>query len=404
MKQSCFIIFFIALFIMMPARTMAVKVVIDAGHGGANPGAVSSNGLEEKHVNLDIAYKLEQELRWRGYETVLLRQDDEDISLAQRVRLTNEHNPDMFISVHANYHSEAFYRGSMVLYYDSDYPQASYPPSNEMAQLSPQSRSLAQSVLDALVSHAGTENRGLLPSSAYVIRMGKVPSILVETAFLSNKEDVKLLADDSFRRKVAEGIAMGIETYMPVTILFPDAAHHWARESIVRLNSAGIVYGIGQRFEPDRAITRAEFLTILSRIFPLLSPDEDSAHELPPDLPENHWAYESFIRGMSAGIITGYPDRTVRPDDPISRGEAAVLFERMMERDSLQTQVGQSAGVFSDVPQNLWSAHSINYLSQLGILRGMAENAFMPERLMTRAESATIADRYLNLFVQTNNL
>lgn len=397
---SCTII----LILFMPATTYAAKVVIDAGHGGANPGAISASGLEEKHVNLDIAFKLEQELRKRGYETIMLRQDDIDISLAERVRLTNSYQPDIFVSVHANSHPQSTIRGGMVLYYDSEYPQANYPPSWEMEILSPESKKLALSVLDHMVSHTGIENRGLLPSAAYVIRLGKAPSILVETAFLSNKEDTQLLADDAFRRKMAEAIAMGIEAYMPLSIIFPDTRQHWAEDSILKMHSLGIVQGVNNQFEPDRSITRAEFITLLLRMLPHETPfysgtmDNVSYLNIPSDLSPNHWAYDNMILGLSRGMIQGYPDLTIRPDEPITRGEATALLDRIFTQETaiLPVSIANVYTVtFTDVPVDLWSAASIFRLSQLGFIRGMTQNTFEPERHMTRAEAATLADRLL---------
>lgn len=438
MKQICTYLFIVLFFLIQPIQASAIKVVIDAGHGGYNPGAVSEEGLEEKHVNLDIAYKLEQELIRRGYETVMLRPDDNDISLAERVRQTREYQPDLFISIHANHHPDAFIRGSMVLYYDSQIPQATYPPSDEMVRLSPESRKFAQSVLDAIISRAGTENRGLLPSAAYVIRMGSAPSILVETAFLSNPDDARLLADDAFRRLVAEGIAIGIEDYRPAHLLFPDIASHWAKESILRLESDGIVRGIGQSFQPDRPMTRAEYLTMLDRIFRLhdytvgmiesgeqTSADRldqrvdspEAVHPQPADLSTDHWAYASLQAGLTAGIILGYPDGNMRPDSPVTRSEAAVMLDRTMAVQPFSAMMGtaetnevaksgETAGIvdsssirqlFDDVSPASWSAPSVYRLAIQGILLGISPRIFEPDRQMTRAESAVMLDRYLHL-------
>ncbi len=99
----------------------------------------------------------------------------------------------------------------MVLYYDDAYPQASYPASAEMRALTSESRELARKVLDSFVATVGGEDRGLVPSAVYVVRSGNIPSVLVETAFLSNSADAALLANDSARLTMAEGIAKGIE-------------------------------------------------------------------------------------------------------------------------------------------------------------------------------------------------
>ncbi len=96
-------------------------------------------------------------------------------------------------------------------------------------------------MLNSLVQTAGLENRGIVPSAVYVVRMGNIPSILVETAFLSNPEDAALLASNQMRQIMAQGIASGIEAYLPPNIQFPDTRGHWAREAILRLNAQGVV-------------------------------------------------------------------------------------------------------------------------------------------------------------------
>jgi N-acetylmuramoyl-L-alanine amidase len=390
-----FVLILLLLLSLPTPMALAVKVVVDAGHGGTNPGAIGVNGLEEKHANLDIAYKLQQELVRRGYEAVLSRTDDRDMSLEERVRFTNAQKADLFVSVHANFYDNPAVRGSMVLYYDSRYPQAKYPASEAMTRLSPESMKLAQSVLDQLVAHAGTENRGLLPSAAYVIRSGQVPSILVETAFLSNAKDAAMLADDAARRKMAIGIAEGIAAYMPAksSVLFPDTVGHWAREAIVRLQAQGIVQGIDNRFEPDRAITRAEFLTIVNRIRPFAGTSVGSSTpQTPADLDKNHWAYATLMNALATGFIEGYEDGSVKPDRPITRGEVAVLLNRLIPQERAEIV---SAEFFADVPADLWSARAIYRLRQRGLIDGVTAERFMPDKPMTRAEMAVLADRFI---------
>ena len=96
-----------------------------------------------------------------------------------------------------------------------------------MTKLTPYSKDLAQHVQDALLAQSGTKDLGLTPSAVYVARMGTIPSILVETAFLTNKSDAALLASDAMRSKMAIGIANGISAYEPP--LFTDVLVHWSR-------------------------------------------------------------------------------------------------------------------------------------------------------------------------------
>ncbi|NEW04489.1 N-acetylmuramoyl-L-alanine amidase [Paenibacillus sp. SYP-B3998] len=403
-----------------PYQAFAYKVVLDAGHGGSDPGAIGINGLNEKDVNLDITQKLRDELARRGYDVVMTRTDDRYWSLAQRVEFTNSLKADLFVSVHANSHTSSKTNGSMVLYYDDAYPQEDYPASDTMKLMTPYSKDLAQHVLNSLLAASGTVNLGLVPSAVYVARMGTIPSILVETAFLSNTGDAALLADDTARTRMAIGIERGIEAYAPP--VFTDTIGHWAREAILRMKNKNLIEGIGNRYEPERALTRAEFLTLMDRLFtfsklkdPCSSSNSSTvsaavygcsfnnsssatftSNKQYKDLPATHWASPIFAKAKDLNLLQGYEDGTIRPDQSITRGEVSVLFDRLL-------QMAQSAAKqrpkalypsFDDVPATLWSANAIYTLKHLGIINGTSENTFKPERTITRAEIAAMMDRY----------
>lgn len=404
-----------------------VTVMLDAGHGGSDPGAVGVNGLYEKTVNLDVVLRLKDELVNRGYEVYLTRDTDIFLSLAQRVAIKDTLMPDLFVSVHANAHTNSAINGSLVLYYDKNYPQASYPASEAMAELTPESKRLAQLVQSHMVEEAGTVDRGLVPSAVYVARMGSVPSILVETAFLSNWQDATLLNDSGFRQKLAVGIANGIEAYMPPekeADAFSDvSASHWAYEAIAKLAAMGIVQGEYGQYYPSRALTRGEFVAMLERQFPFpdLSGTENgcaqedseaptvtqsiyeascsesavipSAQPDPSDLSPTHWAYSSLKKALEAGVLSGYADGTVQPDRTLTRGEAAVLIDRIIWPNSSQTTTG---AWFSDVPAGLWSAAAINRLKEKGIIEGVTSSTFAPEEPITRAEMAALLARLIH--------
>lgn len=255
----------LALALLHGSAAYAAKVVIDPGHGGADPGAIGVNGLYEKTVNRAISLKLRDELVRRGYTAVLTSETDQTLSLQERVNIKERLKADVFVSIHANWYHSPDVSGTLVLYYDNRYPQPQYPASPEMAALTPKSRELAQLVVDEVSRSAGTVNRGIVPSSVYVVRNGTMPSILVETGFLSNPVEAEKLKDEEFQRKIAIGIANGIERFLPLA--FSDIAGHWARDAIVRLYEQGIVEGFDSRYAPERALTRAEFLAMADRVF-----------------------------------------------------------------------------------------------------------------------------------------
>lgn len=391
--------------IAAPMQAFAAQtVVVDAGHGGSDPGAVGVNGLYEKNVNYDIAAKLRQLLVKLGYDVVLTRDSDEYISLADRVDLTAKAKPALFVSVHANSHPNANVDGSLVLYYDKDYPQDSYPASDAMTALTPESKRLASLVLQNMVLEAGFADKGLVPSAAYVIRMGQVPSILVETAFLSNKNDAARLADETVRQKLAEGIAKGIAAYLPPTPPggFTDISGHWASDAIVRLKEKGLVEGGWGRYLPDNPMTRAEWLTIADRLFQFdkslrlktsSSAQTSVTAQVYKDLPKTHWAYDTFQEAIRLGYITGYEDSTVRPDQAVTRAEVAALLERMT--DGTNQAPWTKAADFTDVPAAHWASGPIYRLKQKGLFNGVTDKTFAPARSMTRAEMAVMIDRYV---------
>jgi N-acetylmuramoyl-L-alanine amidase len=412
-KHTKTLILVLAFILIFPYQAFAYKVVVDAGHGGIDPGAIGVNGLQEKNVTLDIAFKLRDELKKQGYDVVMTRETDVFVSLAERVALTNAQNADMFVSIHANSYNHPSTRGTMVLYYDDAYPQEDYPASDRMKALSPYSKQLAQGVLDSFVGVAGTVNQGLTPGSIYVNRMGTIPSILVETAFLSNAEDAAMLSSDAVRKQMALGIAKGIETFQPP--VFVDTVGNWARDSILRMKDKGWIEGLHNRYEPDRSLTRAEFLTVMDRMFHFsslndtctaastvtgsvygctpssLSGNNNAAYQ---DMPASHWASDVFAKAQQLNILNGYAGGTIRPDQSITRAEVAVIFERLLQASEPTTKPLMPPVFFTDVPKGLWSAESIYALAGKGIINGVSKDEYMPNRSISRAEMAAMMDRY----------
>lgn len=408
-----------------PYIGQAAKVVIDPGHGGSDPGAVGINGLYEKHVNNEVSYRLKDILKEHGYEVVLTRDTDKGMSLQDRVEFARAADADLFVSVHANAHPSKTARGTMVLYHDAANPNPSYPASEEMKALSPHSKLLAQLILSSVLEQVPNTNLGLLQSSAYVVRMGNVPSVLVETAFLSNAQDAKMLASSAVREKYAVGIANGILKYLPP--VFRDIGTHWAKDSILRLNEQGIANGDDGKFFPDRALTRAELMAFAARAFgfggtksdvslaesasdaqsvtkdvyeagtddiPVIAEPAEEPAAAFKDLPQAHWSYEVMRDAVKSGVLRGYPDGTVRPDAPVTRAEVAVVLDRLI---GTTLTAGSPDGAFADVDRDgwAWAYVSIMRLNGSGIVRGVAEGKYGPDRNVTRAEIATMVDRQL---------
>lgn len=183
-------------------------IVIDPGHGSiqpggwSDPGAVGPSKLYERDVVLDIAVKTAKILRGDGATVILTRTGDTSLSLVGRADVANQNNADVFVSIHANSNTSSTPSGTSTYYYGSVNGQ-------ELAR-----KKLAAAVQQELVNSLGRRNIGIIQGNYAVLRNTLMPSILVETAFISNYEEEQLLSDESFRLKAAQGIARGIENYL----------------------------------------------------------------------------------------------------------------------------------------------------------------------------------------------
>ncbi|MFL5352959.1 N-acetylmuramoyl-L-alanine amidase [Archangium sp.] len=215
------------------------RVVIDAGHGGHDTGAIGRKGTEEKEVTLAIARKLARELRTRGLEVLLTRDEDRYLKLEERARLANEIKGDLFISIHCNSAPTSKLRGIETYTLNTSADRYSIRlaarenASSEkgisdlqfiLADLATkanteESTRLANQVQKNLVSqlsssYQGVKNLGTKEALFYVLLGAKMPAILVETSFLSHPEEEKRLASDSYQEDVAQAIAHGVEDFL----------------------------------------------------------------------------------------------------------------------------------------------------------------------------------------------
>ena len=177
-----------------------ITITVDAGHGGSEKGAIGCLGDYEKDITLDVALKLQKELRRQGAIVVMTRESDEKVPLKKRVEITNESDSSIFVSIHGNALPDNLnpleHRGTSVFYY---YPQA---------------KGLAVSILNAINKQAGTQNDGVRQGSLAVVRNTNALSVLIELGYLINPEDNALLVNDKFREKCAKAIAQGISDYL----------------------------------------------------------------------------------------------------------------------------------------------------------------------------------------------
>jgi N-acetylmuramoyl-L-alanine amidase len=225
-----------------PSMVHAIKrIVIDPGHGGKDPGATGPHGVDEKTINLRLAQELADTLRdTYGYEVLLTRMDDTFIPLEERAKLANRYNADLFISLHCNASTSSKLRGFEVYFLSekaSD-PHADAVARSENAVLALEGKDVpspnrVKAVLRSLVKTANINEASALGSlldrhlaerlsepslgvkqaAFYVLRGAEMPAVLIETGFVSNPQEERLLQDDNFRQKLIEGIAAGIVAY-----------------------------------------------------------------------------------------------------------------------------------------------------------------------------------------------
>lgn len=172
-------------------------IVVDAGHGGSDPGAQSRYANEKDHT-LDISRKLRVYLQARGANVLMTRDADYKPSLQSRADFANSRRADLFVSVHINASVNKNVTGTQTFYYTGI------------------SQSFAREVQKELAKATGRPNRGIKKERFYVVRKTWMPSILTESAFISNPTEELLLRDPAYRDRIARGIAQGVSNYVAI--------------------------------------------------------------------------------------------------------------------------------------------------------------------------------------------
>ncbi|HLO87575.1 MAG TPA: N-acetylmuramoyl-L-alanine amidase [Nostocaceae cyanobacterium] len=191
--------------ISVPTRTQPrlsvpkgrVLVVIDPGHGGKDSGAPGLGGLLEKDVVLPISKRVAAILEQNGVQTVLTRDADFFVELQGRVDIAKRVNGNLFVSIHANsIDGRPDVNGLEVYYYDSGY-------------------NLAEVVRTTILQNIGTlKDRGTRKARFYVLRKNSMPAILVETGYMTGREDNPRLGSPEYQNRMADAIARGILKYL----------------------------------------------------------------------------------------------------------------------------------------------------------------------------------------------
>ena len=197
------------------ATVMVSKtIIIDAGHGGFDGGAVANDGTPEKDINLQIAIKLSEFLKLHGYEVVMTRtedtgtESDSSASIAERkksdmkerLRIINENEDAIFVSIHLNKFTTSSAVGAQVFY------STNHPDSKVLGQAVQQTVKVLLQPDNERTIKKGTK-------STYLLYNAKIPAVIVECGFLSNSRELELLKTEEYQSKMAFAIFCGITNY-----------------------------------------------------------------------------------------------------------------------------------------------------------------------------------------------
>jgi N-acetylmuramoyl-L-alanine amidase len=214
------------------------RIVIDAGHGGKQPGAISDSGVSEKDITLDIALRLHRLLNQAPFEVLMTRQDDQTMTLDKRVAFANSNRADLFISIHINWTEqreirplETYFVGptdnpatmklASMENQESGYSLSEFRRVLEKIYIDTrrdESRTLAKNIHAELYHslkavNPTLDNRGVRTAPFLVLVGTEMPAILLEVSTLSNEEEVELLIDPDYREKIALAVSRGIGSY-----------------------------------------------------------------------------------------------------------------------------------------------------------------------------------------------
>lgn len=186
-------------------------IVIDAGHGGADPGKVGINGVEEKKLNLEIAMRLKRMLEAENIEVVMTRMNDDGLysagasnkkveDMRKRCDIITEAMPAFTVSIHQNSYPEEYVKGAQVFYYGD----------------SKEGEDLAKLLQTSLVERLDPENHRVAKAneSYYLLKRTPTPTVIVECGFLSNSREAELLSTPEYQERAAWAIHMGIMQYL----------------------------------------------------------------------------------------------------------------------------------------------------------------------------------------------
>ena len=258
------------------SRGRNVVIAIDAGHGGIDPGAHGSRGTVEKKVVLDIAWRINNLLkREAGFTPVMIRKDDSFIRLRNRIEIARKHKADLFISIHADAFDDPRVRGSSVYALsqrgatseaarwlaerenavdliggvsldDKDPTLASVLMDLSQTATIEASLDVGSSLLTELKKQGKTHKRQVQQAGFAVLKSPDIPSVLIETAFISNPDEERKLKDPKHQQRIARSIVKGITRHFTAN---PPPGSYLAVNRQHRIKRGDTLSSIAQRYQ-----------------------------------------------------------------------------------------------------------------------------------------------------------
>lgn len=224
---------------LVPRKPGGGIIVLDAGHGGRDPGAIGRSGTREKDITLAVCHAIRDHLAGTPHAVILTRERDTSLSLAERVEIAQRHHADLFVSIHADAAPNPRARGLSAYtlseeasdslakavaeqenavddlygmdFSDTDAGTAAILLDLALRIAREDSRRAQRKIVEGVAGDWHLLDNPRRSANFAVLRSGEVPSVLVETGFLTNPDDERLLSDPSARRRVAAALAREIE-------------------------------------------------------------------------------------------------------------------------------------------------------------------------------------------------
>ncbi|WP_041315615.1 N-acetylmuramoyl-L-alanine amidase [Heliomicrobium modesticaldum] len=264
-----------------------MKVIIDPGHGGFDPGALGPTGLREADVNLAVAKRVANLLS-PSVQAVLTRDGDTspgtdvNTDLQNRATVANGARADYFVSIHCNAADNAAANGTEVYCY----------------KFGGKGEQLARTIARFLVPALGLRDRGVKEANFYVLRQTVMPAVLIELAFITNRVEESLLRSPLFQAKAAEAIARGIGAFLGIG------------DPVDGGNEAPL----GEELPSEAPGSGGGTLMSAPGPFTDVAADRPTA--------------AAITRALERGLIQGDGEGSFRPADPLTREEAVLLIDR----------------------------------------------------------------------------